>query len=215
VRPAISCIVIKVALALGATACAKGASSPAPPQDAPAIGTPVAPSDSAHAEVRPEQPIEHVTVALTGLARRALPTCGSAVFVWGDIASVPQARPARVALTGASTPPLAGWLLCDRDLPELLAAQKSSARLKGARSGGGDLRWADGQLLLRRAWTGSADAPLGDLSSPPDALQKGELLAVAFDSTSSDASATAGAVLPALVRLPRYFLLGMWTVPAR
>jgi hypothetical protein len=133
-----------------------------------------------------------------------------ALFVWGSLRGVQQARPMHVSAGGAS---VSGYVVCEENLPGFLATQKENPRLAGARGGSCDLRWADGQLYMRRSW-GNGEAPLGDLAADTsEVLQKGELLAAVFD-TKSDATGSAEVVVRALSRVPKFFLFGMWALPA-
>jgi hypothetical protein len=99
-------------------------------------------------------------------------------------------------------------------MPEFLVAQRDNPRLAGAHSGSGDLRWEGGQFYLKRSW-GNAEAPLGDLSNAESSvLQKGELLAAVFEPPAAASSTTGAPVVAALARVPKFFLFGMWPLPA-
>jgi hypothetical protein len=177
----------------------------APPQESPKGS-----GQTIEAHVSGDAPVSEVARAMAAAARGASVPCYKALFVWGSLRGVEQARPMHVSAGGAS---LAGYVVCEENLPEFLAAQKANPRLVGARGGSCDLRWADAQLYMRRSW-GNGEAPLGDLSADTsDVLQKGELLAAVFD-TKSDPTGTAEVVVRALSRVPKFFLFGMWALPA-
>jgi hypothetical protein len=161
--------------------------------------------------VEPDLLAQQVRQRIADLAQRGGVAC-STIFVWGDARATEGARPVSLAVAGVPGN-LSGWLVCEEDMPALLTAQRSNPRLATAHAGGADLSWSAGQLWLTRRWSSGA-APLGDLSRPPDVLQKGELLAVVFKVTdSAGASAPrADVLLPALSHVPQFFLLGMWNV---
>jgi hypothetical protein len=207
--------ILSLAGGLGSGACAADA----------AVGPPVVHAMPPPAEAARGQG-EPVVVRLAGGAsiadaaramgdgmRRGNVPCYKAIFVWGGLHAMGEARPMQVAVGGAS---ISGFVLCEENLPEFLAAQKDNPRLAGKRGGSSDLRWADGQLYMRRSW-GNGEAPLGDLSADESTvLQKGELLAAVFDPLAARSDATAGAevIVAALSRVPKFFLFGMWPLPA-
>jgi hypothetical protein len=165
--------------------------------------------------VAPEVPVADVARAMAGAAKAAGVACTESVFVWGDVRGVAEARPMRVTTSGDGA--VAGFVLCHAALPAFLSAQRANPRFQAGHGGSCELRWGEQQLYLRRFWAGSAEAPLGDLSADTSTvLQKGEVLAAIFDPlvVKADATANAGAVLPVLARVPRFFLFGMWPLPA-
>jgi hypothetical protein len=206
-----------VLLAVLGSACAPEPAATGPavhamPVTAPAargLGEPVV------VHVSGEVPVADVGRAMAASASQGNVPCYKAVFVWGSLRAMEEARPMRVSAGGAS---LAGFVVCEEGLPQFLAAQKDNPRLVGAHGGSADLRWGDGQLYLRRSWSGSAEAALGDLSADTSSvLQKGELLAAVFDphSVKADATGTAEAVVAVMARVPKFFLFGMWPLPAQ
>jgi hypothetical protein len=197
-------------------ACAEGPSAgtpvvhamPASVEPVKGLGEPIA------VRVAGDAPIADAARAMGDGTRRGNVPCYKSVFVWGSLRGVSEARPLRLTAGGAS---LSGFVVCEENLPDFLAAQKENPRLTGARGGSCDLRWADHQLYLRRSW-GNGEAPLGDLSADESSvLQKGELLAAVFDplAAKSDATASAETVVAALARVPKFFLFGMWPLPVQ
>jgi len=155
-----------------------------------------------------------VARAMAEAARRDGVPCRRPVFVWGSLRELADARPMRVSAQASS---LAGFLVCEADLPSFLAAQKDSPRLRGQHGGSCSVRFADGQLYMRRASSDLGEAALGDLSADTtEVLQKGELLAAIFDPLAAppEKAADAGPVLTVLARVPKFFLFGMWPLPA-
>jgi hypothetical protein len=208
VRPVRSLV---VAVILGCGAPQEPAASPTAPAADPGWRTPAA--DANHTleiPIAPEADAPAVAAAIVQAARSSGAPCGSYVLVWGDARVDERARAARVAVRGGEA--LEGWLLCESDLEGFLAIQRTNPRIAGRVAHVAELVWQSGQLSLRRTWT-PALAPLGDLSSPPEGvLQKGELLAAAFEPSSAGEPARAERLIAVLRRVPKYFLFSMWAV---
>ena len=142
-------------------------------------------------------------------AQRAIAgsACPDAVLVWGDLVVDAAAPSVTIALAGAAAT-LSGFLICERDIELFLRAQRANPRLRSGHGGSADLKWRDGELLLRRKWS-LGDAHLGTLATAPEGVfQKGEALAAIF--SCEDPKAKLGEVLPAIARAPSVFVFAMY-----
>ena len=131
--------------------------------------------------------------------------CGDAMLVWGEVHVDADVGKAVRVEVGSSA--LEGFLVCQSNAETFLKAQTQNPRIKAGRSGTADVRFRDGQLVMRRRWS-AGDAVLGDMSTlPPDVFQKGEALAALLD---VDEKTRASVIVPMMVNLPKGFIFAMW-----
>ncbi len=142
-------------------------------------------------------------------AQRAIigSACSDAVLVWGDLV-VDASAPAVAIALGDGAAVLSGFLVCEHEMEPFLRAQRDNPRLRAGHGGSADLKWRDGELLLRRKWS-AGDAHLGTLAPAPEGVfQKGETLAAIF--SCDDAKAKLPDVLAAIARAPGVFVFAMY-----
>jgi hypothetical protein len=132
--------------------------------------------------------------------------CADAMLVWGEVhVDADVGKPVRLEI--GSRPALEGFLVCQSGAETFLKAQTMNPRIKAGRSGTADVRFRDGQLVMRRRWS-AGDVLLGDMSTvPPDVFQKGEALAALLD---ADEKTRASVLVPMMVNLPKAFVFAMW-----
>lgn len=131
--------------------------------------------------------------------------CADAMLVWGEVHVDADVGKAVRVEVGARA--LDGFLVCQSNAETFLKAQTLNPRIKAGRSGSADVRFQDGQLVMRRRWS-AGDVPLGDMSAvPKDVFQKDEALAALL---AVDDKQRASVLVPMMVNLPKAFVFAMW-----